>query len=52
MNTHAEIQQTFEEYQKTRFGGWPWREDAVVFPRGKGRFLDLKGKGTEFPPNK
>jgi redox-sensitive bicupin YhaK (pirin superfamily) len=50
MNTQAEIQQTFEEYRKTRFGGWPWKVDAVVFPSEKGRFLDLKGKKTEFPP--
>lgn len=38
MNSDAEIQQAFADYRKTQFGGWPWPEDAVVFPRSKGRF--------------
>ena len=36
MNTRAEIQRAFEDYQKTRFGGWPWPEDAMTFPKDKG----------------
>lgn len=32
MNSIAEIHQTIEEYNKTRFGGWPWdRRDPVHF---------------------
>ena len=38
MNTQAEIEQTFRDYQKSQFGGWPWPETEVVHPREKGRF--------------
>ena len=38
MNTRLEIQRAFEDYQKTRFGGWPWPKDAMTFPKDKGRF--------------
>jgi quercetin 2,3-dioxygenase len=43
MNTREEIQQAFSDYRNTRFGGWPWPEDAMVFPRDKGRFSLMKG---------
>lgn len=38
MNTEAEIRQAYADYQRTRFGGWPWDGTDPVHPRGKGRF--------------
>jgi quercetin 2,3-dioxygenase len=38
MNTRAEIERAFADYQQTRFGGWPWSADAPVHPRDAGRF--------------
>ncbi len=51
MNTRAEIAQAFADYQRTQFGGWPWPEDAMVFPREQGRFAQ-RGKAApkEYPP--
>lgn len=49
MNTRAEIQQAFMDYQKTQFGGWPWPRDDMVFDRTKKRFALLNGKETEPP---
>ena len=38
MNTEAEIEQAFADYQTTRFGGWPWPSDEPVHPADRGRF--------------
>jgi redox-sensitive bicupin YhaK (pirin superfamily) len=38
MNTKEEINQAFEDYHKTQFGGWPWPKYDQVHPRNKGRF--------------
>jgi redox-sensitive bicupin YhaK (pirin superfamily) len=38
MNTALEIQQAFQDYRKTQFGGWPWQRYDNVFDRSKGRF--------------
>jgi redox-sensitive bicupin YhaK (pirin superfamily) len=38
MNSREEIQQAFSDYQRTRFGGWPWPADDPVHARDAGRF--------------
>jgi hypothetical protein len=38
MNDRAGIQQAMLDYQRTRFGGWPWPSEAPVHPREEGRF--------------
>jgi redox-sensitive bicupin YhaK (pirin superfamily) len=38
MNTQQEIRQAFEDYQRTRFGGWPWERDDPVHGLTEGRF--------------
>jgi redox-sensitive bicupin YhaK (pirin superfamily) len=38
MNSRQEIEQAFMDYQRTRFGGWPWEDEAPVHAREEGRF--------------
>ncbi len=38
MNTKEEINQAFEDYHRTQFGGWPWPRYDQVHPRDKSRF--------------
>ena len=38
MNSRAEIQAAFADYQRTRFGGWPWPSDDPVHDDSEGRF--------------
>jgi redox-sensitive bicupin YhaK (pirin superfamily) len=46
MNTFEEIRQAIDDYQRTQFGGWPWKEQEKVHAKEKGRFA-LHADGTE-----
>lgn len=46
MNSKTEIQEAFQDYQKTQFGGWPWPNHEYVHDRNNGRFA-LYADGTE-----
>lgn len=50
MNTRAEIQQAFHDYQRTQFGGWPWPSNEPTHPRERGRFaIHVDGRVEEGP---
>jgi redox-sensitive bicupin YhaK (pirin superfamily) len=38
LNDRAGIEQAFEDYRRTGFGGWPFPDDAPTHPRDEGRF--------------
>lgn len=50
MNSSQEIQQAVRDYQRTRFGGWPWPSDDPVHGRDEGRFAEhADGTIERFP---
>lgn len=49
MNTMEEIQETFQDYRESQFGGWPWPRPDMVHPLERGRFA-LHADGREEDP--
>ncbi len=48
MNSSAEVQQAFNDYRKTQFGGWPWSRYDNVHTRDAGRFAKYADGLEEF----
>ena len=49
MNSREEIQQAFNDYQRTKFGGWPWDSYGQVHDRELGRFAKHSDGREEIP---
>ena len=47
MNSQEEIVQTFADFRKTQFGGWPWDSADMTHPRETARFARYKVEGKE-----
>ncbi len=52
MNSEEEIQQAFEDYRRTEFGGWPWDVSDVAHDPEKGRFAKYADGREEIRNNK
>lgn len=49
MNTQSEIRQAVTDYQRTQFGGWPWKDNAPVHGSESARFAKHPDGKVENP---
>ena len=49
MNTERELVAAYDDYRRTRFGGWPWPDEAPVHDREAGRFARYGDGRVERP---
>lgn len=49
MTTEEQIQQAFDDYRRTGFGGWPWPSDEPVSPADQDRFARHPDGSIEQP---
>jgi len=50
MNTEHEVREAFADYQRTRFGGWPWPDAEPVHGPQQTRFVGRGEARLEKPP--
>jgi hypothetical protein len=48
-NTRDEMEKLFARYQRTQFGGWPWKTNDPAHPLSTERFARHPNGKEEFP---